>query len=583
MAPAAGGGYDELARRAVRPADQRHLGRSRRRGAAAARGRVRARRARLRHGLRPRHAVPRAWRAPPARGAATACGMLVEQAAESFLLWRGRAPGHDARCWRRCAAAEHGDGGRPVARCASPGSLLLRPRRPGDRRGRRAGLVLRAGAVVAQLRARQPPPSWRRASSGCAKRTPRRSCSTNGFPMSASRPQLKRAVVAAEDAKFVDHEGFDWEAISKAIEKNEKQGKVVSGASTISQQLAKNLFLSGERSWLRKGQEAVITWMLETDAAASAASSSSTSTIAEWGEGVFGAEAAARYHFGITAAALSAQQAAFLAAILPSPRRYAPDASRPTSRDASRPYSRACRRRRFRRAYAEPGHCPSMTSRRPGSKSKTCSRTCDAVRGAAAPAQAGRGPGRPPGRCRAHDLVEKLVHKQHLAELRRQAREAAFGRHRLHPRSAADRRAPGGLGPGAGPSAKARSCSRSRTRCASRSSRPWTPKELVAAAETLEADEIADLAPDLPAEVVAGRHPRAAAGRARAAARGAVLQGGHGRRADGLRARSSCARTRRWKRPRARCGGWTSCPRTPTSCSSSTARDACAARCRSRA
>src|SRR5262245_34582558 len=76
--------------------------------------------------------------------------------------------------------------------------------------------------------------------------------------------QLKRAVVAAEDAKFMDHEGFDWEAISKAIEKNEKKGRVVSGASTISQQLAKNLFLSGSRSWLRKGQEAVITWMMET-------------------------------------------------------------------------------------------------------------------------------------------------------------------------------------------------------------------------------------------------------------------------------------------------------------------------------
>jgi monofunctional biosynthetic peptidoglycan transglycosylase len=133
--------------------------------------------------------------------------------------------------------------------------------------------------------------------------------------------QLKRAVVAAEDAKFVDHEGFDWEAISKAIEKNERKGRVVSGASTISQQLAKNLFLSGERSWLRKGQEAAITWMLE-------ASLSKRRILelylnyAEWGEGVFGAEAAARYHFGTNAAGLSAHQAAFLAAILPSPRRY---------------------------------------------------------------------------------------------------------------------------------------------------------------------------------------------------------------------------------------------------------------------
>jgi len=140
-------------------------------------------------------------------------------------------------------------------------------------------------------------------------------------PYERISPQLKRAVVAAEDAKFVAHVGFDWQAISKAIEKNEQKGRVVSGASTISQQLAKNLFLSGERSWLRKGQEAVITWMLE--------SSMGKQRIlelylnyAEWGEGVFGAEAAARYHFGTTAAALNAQQAAFLAAILPSPRRY---------------------------------------------------------------------------------------------------------------------------------------------------------------------------------------------------------------------------------------------------------------------
>ncbi len=134
---------------------------------------------------------------------------------------------------------------------------------------------------------------------------------------------LKRAVVAAEDAKFVGHEGFDWEAISKAMEKNEKKGRVVSGASTISQQLAKNLFLSGERSWLRKGQEAVITWMLEATLSKRRILELYLN-FAEWGEGVFGAEAAARYHFGVNASALSASQAAFLAAILPSPRRYAP-------------------------------------------------------------------------------------------------------------------------------------------------------------------------------------------------------------------------------------------------------------------
>src|ERR671914_1451682 len=132
---------------------------------------------------------------------------------------------------------------------------------------------------------------------------------------------LKRAVVAAEDARFLDHEGFDWEAIQIAMQKNEKRGKVVAGASTISQQLAKNLFLSGERSWLRKGQEAMITWMMERTLSKRRILELYLN-LAEWGEGVFGAEAAARHHFGLPAAALGPEQAAWLAAILPSPRRY---------------------------------------------------------------------------------------------------------------------------------------------------------------------------------------------------------------------------------------------------------------------
>ena len=132
---------------------------------------------------------------------------------------------------------------------------------------------------------------------------------------------LKRAVVAAEDAKFLDHEGFDWEAIQKAMAKNEQRGRVVAGASTISQQLAKNLFLSGERSWARKGQEALITWMLE-GAMPKRRILELYLNFAEWGEGVFGAEAAARHHFGIPASALGPEQASWLAAILPSPRRY---------------------------------------------------------------------------------------------------------------------------------------------------------------------------------------------------------------------------------------------------------------------
>jgi monofunctional glycosyltransferase len=140
-------------------------------------------------------------------------------------------------------------------------------------------------------------------------------------PYSRISENLKRAVVAAEDAKFLDHEGFDWEAITKAIQKNESRGKVVAGASTITQQLAKNLFLSGSRSWLRKAQEAVITWMMERTLSKRRILEIYLN-VAEWGEGIFGAEAAARHHFGVPAAALTPEQAAWLAAILPSPRRY---------------------------------------------------------------------------------------------------------------------------------------------------------------------------------------------------------------------------------------------------------------------
>jgi monofunctional biosynthetic peptidoglycan transglycosylase len=134
-------------------------------------------------------------------------------------------------------------------------------------------------------------------------------------------PNLKRAVIAAEDAKFIDHEGFDWEGIQRALERNQKRGKLVAGGSTISQQLAKNLFLSGERSVVRKGQEAIITIMLEAIMEKRRILEIYLN-VAEWGEGVFGAEAAARHYFGTNAANLSAWQAARLAAMLPRPRYY---------------------------------------------------------------------------------------------------------------------------------------------------------------------------------------------------------------------------------------------------------------------
>lgn len=134
---------------------------------------------------------------------------------------------------------------------------------------------------------------------------------------------LKRAVVAAEDAKFLGHRGFDWDGIQKAYEKNLREGEIVAGGSTITQQLAKNLFFSGERAWWRKGQEAVVAVMLETVMSKRRILEIYLNVI-EWGDGIFGAEAAARHHYGTSAASLDAEQAARLAAIVPSPRRYGP-------------------------------------------------------------------------------------------------------------------------------------------------------------------------------------------------------------------------------------------------------------------
>jgi len=132
---------------------------------------------------------------------------------------------------------------------------------------------------------------------------------------------LKRALIASEDSTFVDHEGFDWNGIQLAIEKNRAKGKTVAGGSTITQQLAKNLFLSPEKSYLRKGQEAIITLMLEHMLDKERILELYLNVI-EWGNGVFGAEAAARRYYGISAANLSAEQAAKLAAMAPNPRFY---------------------------------------------------------------------------------------------------------------------------------------------------------------------------------------------------------------------------------------------------------------------
>lgn len=133
--------------------------------------------------------------------------------------------------------------------------------------------------------------------------------------------QLKRAVIAAEDDKFIDHEGFDWEGIQKALEKNQKKGRVVAGGSTISQQLAKNLFLSSAKTPWRKAQEAIITVWLELLWDKRRILEVYLNVV-EWGEGVFGAEAAARRYFDTGAGQLNAVQAARLAVMLPAPRKF---------------------------------------------------------------------------------------------------------------------------------------------------------------------------------------------------------------------------------------------------------------------
>ena len=132
---------------------------------------------------------------------------------------------------------------------------------------------------------------------------------------------LKRALIVSEDDLFVHHEGFDWDGMQKAIEKNSRRGKVVAGGSTISQQLAKNLFLTPSKTPWRKAQEAIITLMIEALWSKQRIFEVYLNVI-EWGNGVFGAEAAARHSYGITAAQLSAEQAARLAAMVPSPRFY---------------------------------------------------------------------------------------------------------------------------------------------------------------------------------------------------------------------------------------------------------------------
>lgn len=158
------------------------------------------------------------------------------------------------------------------------------------------------------------------------------------MPLGQISPNLQRAVLAGEDARFFEHNGFDWESIQKAWEEAQREGEKEAkeegdydpndwippmpsfkrGASTITQQLAKNLYLSEERSFFRKGREAVITYFLERELSKKRILEIYLNVI-EWGDGIYGAEAAARTYFKKSASDLTPSEAAYLSAMIPSP------------------------------------------------------------------------------------------------------------------------------------------------------------------------------------------------------------------------------------------------------------------------
>lgn len=142
-------------------------------------------------------------------------------------------------------------------------------------------------------------------------------------PLSRISPHLQKAVIVSEDALFFQHEGFDWGGIQDATIRNIKSGKLSRGGSTITQQLAKNLYLSSEKTLWRKVQEALIARSLERRLTKKRILEIYLN-VAEWGQGVYGAEAAAQHHFGKPAAKLTAEEAAMLAAMLPAPLRHDP-------------------------------------------------------------------------------------------------------------------------------------------------------------------------------------------------------------------------------------------------------------------
>ncbi|WP_164013443.1 monofunctional biosynthetic peptidoglycan transglycosylase [Pyxidicoccus trucidator] len=145
--------------------------------------------------------------------------------------------------------------------------------------------------------------------------------------LGAVAPHAVDAVLLSEDARFYQHEGVDWTEVENSLEQSVRQARLGRGASTLTQQLAKNLYLSTDRSLLRKGKELLLARRLEADLSKQRILALYMNVV-EWGDGVYGIEAAAREHFGTSARALSVAQGAMLAGMLPAPRRWLP-AQRP--------------------------------------------------------------------------------------------------------------------------------------------------------------------------------------------------------------------------------------------------------------
>jgi monofunctional biosynthetic peptidoglycan transglycosylase len=165
--------------------------------------------------------------------------------------------------------------------------------------------LMRARAEAARLEGRRAAPRW------------------IWVPLARISPHLERAVLVSEDAAFYEHGGFDWKGLREAAVRNLEAGGIRAGGSTITQQLAKNLYLSSERTLWRKLREALIVIELERRLGKPRILELYLNVV-EWGDDVYGAEAAARHHFGKAARDLTREEAALLAAILPSPRRHDP-------------------------------------------------------------------------------------------------------------------------------------------------------------------------------------------------------------------------------------------------------------------